>query len=335
VNAQYMLFTNLGGDGSFLYPWVGSNPMDAQTNHERYNLAKLATWEDIFDYQQDHGIVLHLVFEDDSGWNGFNRDLYYREMIARFGHYNGLIWNIAEEFNENDNYTPEQIKEFAQMISDLDAYDHPLTVHHLDELDSWLPFIDDDRFDLTSFQQHISPVTQQNAAAVHWFKLVDDPEVRTIPVSFDELRYFPGATQDPPLDIKESRHAVWGVFMGGGIYELRVSPDDSYTVFEPHMEDMHRARTFMEQLPYWQMKPMNGLLDSGQGYVFAKLGDVYAVYLFNGGSITLNLTGASKIFDGDWFNPRDGTYQDIGSVSGGSVTIFNAPSGEDWVLYLR
>jgi hypothetical protein len=332
VNAQYMLFNNLGGDGSFLYPWVGTTPTEARTNHERYDLAKLSTWEDVFDYCQSKGIVLHLVFEDDSGWTGFNRDLYYRQMIARFGHYNGLIWNVSEEFNEN--YTADQVKQFAQMITDLDSYDHPLTVHHMDVLDVWLPFIDDNRFDLTSFQQHLAPVQQQNATAVTWFDRVDDPAVRTIPVSFDEIRYFPGADDDPPLDPVLSRHAIWGIFMGGGIFELRIYPDDLYTVFDQHFTDMHRAREFMEKIPYWQMKPMNELIWTGKGYVFSKPDDVYSVYLYQGGPMELDLSGTTATFTAQWFNPRDGSYQAIGPITGGGIIPFTAPDSNDWVLIL-
>ena len=333
VNAQYMLFNNLGGDGSFLYPWVGNNPVEAQANHERFDIAKLANWESIFDYQQSKGIVLHLVFEDDSGWTGFNRELYYRQMIARFGHYNGLIWNVAEEFNET--YTANEVKGFAQMIEDLDAYDHPLTVHHMDVLDVWLPFVDDDRFDLTSFQQPLKPLANHNAATVSWFNMVDAPSVRTIPISFDEIRYINPNPNPPPPDRAEMRHALWGILMGGGIYELRVYPDDTYVGFEPHIADMHRARSFMEGMQYWQMKPMNNLVESGQGYVFANPGNEYSVYLPAGGGIDLDLTGTSGTFDADWFNPRDGSYQAIGSIAGGSVSSFTAPSAEDWVLYLR
>jgi hypothetical protein len=332
VNAQYMLLNNLGGDGSFLYPWVGDTPPAAKTNHERYDLAKLRDWEEVFNYGQSKGIVLHLVFEDDSGWTEFNRDLYYRQMIARFGHYNGLIWNITEEFNEN--YTAEEVKQFAQMITDLDPYDHPLTVHHLDVLDVWLPFIDDARFDLTSFQQHLVPVLQLNEAAVTWFNLVDDPAIRTIPISFDEIRYFPGVEDDPPLDPVLSRHAIWGIFMGGGIFELRIYPDDSYIVFEQHITDMHRAREFMEKMPYWQMKPVNSLLVTGKGYVFSKPGDVYSIYLYQGGQIELDLTATSATYYAQWFNPRDGSYQPIGSITGGGITPFTTPDTNDWVLLL-
>ena len=336
ANSLYMLFTNLGGDGSNLYPWVGEDPMAAQANHERYDVARLAEWENIFDYLQSNGIVLHLVFEDDSAWTGFNRDLYYRQMIARFGHYNGLIWNIAEEFNET--YPADEIKTFAQMIKDLDPYDHPLTVHQEGALTVWDPFLGDGRFDLTSFQYPINPLPVHNENAVTWFNKVE-ASGRTIPVSFDEIRYIipPPYPPEPPLDVRDARHVVWGVYLGGANYEQRIWPADvySYLDFDPHLSDLHRAREFMEQLPYWQMQPMNNLLVAGQGYVFAKPAEVYSAYLFNGGQIDLDLTGTTATFDGDWFNPRDGTYQDIGAITGGSVHTFTAPSTEDWVLLLR
>ncbi|MFC1922339.1 DUF5060 domain-containing protein [Chloroflexota bacterium] len=339
ANSLYMLFNNLGGDGSNLYPWVGDNSTEAQANHKRFDVARLADWEEIFDYLQSNGIVLHLVFEDDSAWTGFDRDLYYRQMVARFGHYNGLIWNIAEEFNESYP-NADDIKSFAQMIKDLDPYDHPLTVHQEGALSIWDPFLGDSRFDLTSFQHPLSPMTlsDHNANAVEWFGKVEDSG-RPILVSFDEIRYIvpPPYPPEPPLDVAESRHVIWGVYMGGANYELRIWPDDvySYLDFDPHLTDLHRAREFMEQLPYWQMQPMNNLLEAGQGYVFANPGEVYSVYLPAGGQIDLDLTGITATFDGDWFNPRDGTYQSIGLVTSGNIETFTAPSTEDWVLLLK
>ena len=85
------MLNNIGGDGNNVWPWVGTSPGEAQANQERFDLGKLKEWENLFSHIQAKGIVLHLIFEDDSGWTGFNRMLYYRQMIARFGHHNGLI----------------------------------------------------------------------------------------------------------------------------------------------------------------------------------------------------------------------------------------------------
>jgi hypothetical protein len=37
-------------------------------------------------------------------------------MVARFGHHNGLYWDLAEEYNEV--YTADQMKTFAQLLRD-------------------------------------------------------------------------------------------------------------------------------------------------------------------------------------------------------------------------
>ncbi|MCJ7695082.1 MAG: DUF5060 domain-containing protein, partial [Anaerolineaceae bacterium] len=180
ANSLYMMLNNVGGDGNNVWPWVGATSSEAQNNHERFDLVKLTEWEDLFAYLQSRGMVLHLVFEDDSGWTGFNHALFYRQMIARFGHHKGLIWNISEEYNEN--YTADQVKAFAQLVRDLDPYEHPITVHLFGSLDNWLPFVGDDRFDMTSFQTEKTPVNSEAAA---WFDQVENSG-RIIPISFDE-----------------------------------------------------------------------------------------------------------------------------------------------------
>ena len=323
VNSLYMMLHNIGGDGNNVWPWVGTDTSEARLNHERFDIAKLAEWESIFSYLQEKGIVLHLVLEDDSGWTGFNRGLYYRQIVARFGHHNGLIWNISEEYNEN--YTSDEVKSFAQLIRDRDAYDHPITVHLIGLLDLWLPFVNDDRFDLSSFQTVNAPV---NSEAVSWFQLVEDSG-RTIPVSFDETGQINSGDQILARDI------LWSAYMGGANFEMHTFPLVSYLDFAPHLADMTRARTFIEQLEFWNMRPMNELLVSGQGYVFAKAQEVYSAYLPSGGQLELDLNGATSYFDGEWFNPRDGSKQSIGFIQGGGVRQLTAPSNDDWVLLLE
>ena len=322
VNSLYMLLDNIGGDGDNVWPWVGATSSEAQSNHQRFDPVKLAEWEAIFTYLENKGIVLHLVFEDDSGWTGFDHALYYRQMVARFGHHNGLIWNISEEYNEN--YSADQIKSFAQLIRDLDPYEHPITVHHFGALDNWLPFVGDSRFDLTSFQTEKVPV---NVDASTWFTIVENSG-RIVPVSFDETGQIGSSDQDL------ARHIIWSAYMAGGNYELHTFPINSYQDFSGHMADMTRARQFIEGLPFWNMSPMNGLVTSGNAYLFALTGEVYSAYLPAGGQIEIDLSGTSAAFDGEWINPRDGSIFSFGFFQGGSVFQFSAPSNDDWVLLL-
>jgi hypothetical protein len=122
--------------------------------------------------------------------------------------------------------------------------------------------------------------------------------------------------------------------MGGANYEMFTYPLNTYPDFGEHFTDMTRARAFIEQLPFWSMKPMNELLLSGSGYVFSLAGEIYSVYLHSGGTIDLDLSGTSETLNGEWFNPRDGSNQPIGIVQGGAVRQFTAPTNDDWALIL-
>ena len=49
-------------------------------------------------------------------------------MIARFGHHNGVTWNMGEE---NTNTTAER-KAFMDYFKAMDPYDHPVVIHTID-----------------------------------------------------------------------------------------------------------------------------------------------------------------------------------------------------------
>ena len=76
-------------------------------------------------------------------------------------------------------------------------------------------------------------------------------------------------------------------------------------------------------------------------YCFAKPGEVYLVYLPNGGEATLDLSNSSRKFFVHWFNPRQGGGLIHGEVSevlgGGKVNLGPPPSdkNKDWLVYLN
>ena len=98
VNSIYFLTMNVGGDGKDVWPWTGPiNPRGSKDNDNRhFDVAKLNQWETVFSHAQRLGIFLHFVFNEaeaankrelDDGELGPERKLYYREMLARFGHH--------------------------------------------------------------------------------------------------------------------------------------------------------------------------------------------------------------------------------------------------------
>lgn len=324
VNSLYMMLHNVGGDGRNVWPWVGETEDEARQNHEHFDIAKLERWEEVFSHAQEQGVLLHLVFEDDSAWNGFNREMYYREMIARFGHHNALYWNLAEEYEEL--YRPDQIVAFAEMVAVLDAYDHPITVHHVGSTDAWRPFVNDENFGITSFQTGDLP-NVVNAIAAEWRGTFEEAE-RIIPVSIDEAA-------EIETDMRElSRQLVWGTYTGGGNFEMFTRFLEDFEDFELQFADMTLARRYIESLPFTEMQPMNELLRGGESYVFAQPGEVYTVYTLQAAPFELDLSDAEGEFQASWLDPATGEITEEGAVMGGESVEFQPPLEGDSVLYL-
>jgi Domain of unknown function (DUF5060) len=128
MNAFSFLTMNIKGDDKNVYPYV------SDSEFYRIDCSKTAQWEVAFDHAQHVGMFLHFktqetendqLLEMEGEVFGNARKLYYRELIARFGHHLGLQWNLGEE---NSN-TDEQRKLFSDYIKDIDPYDHPIVVH--------------------------------------------------------------------------------------------------------------------------------------------------------------------------------------------------------------
>lgn len=338
VNSIYVITNNIDGDRNDTWPWLGDTPEQAKANSDRFNNAKLQQWEDFFTHAENRGIVLHIILNDDSAWHGYNHDLYFREMVARFAHHPGLIWNIGEEANEI--YSDRQQIAYAQKLRQLDPYDHPITVHRTSP---W-PFLDRTDFDLTSIQSgggandfSTSPLPDYNQVVI-FHRQESVKTCRAIPVMIDET---PRVTRvDSASQFKMRSQVLYPIFLGGGNYELHYrdvyGQDGTVTIEDlaPMLEDMQRARQFVENLPFNEMSPCNALI-SGQGRVcFGRNGDVYAVYLPAGGAVSIDLRATGGSFNVSWFNPRNGNSSNAGSVPGNGIRSFNAPDNQDWVLKL-
>jgi hypothetical protein len=339
VNSVYLITNNIAGDRNDTWPWAGDTSSDAMGNSNRFNVAKLLLWEDFFTYVQEKGIILHIVLDDDNAWHGYDHAQYYREMIARFGHHPGIIWNIGEEANEI--YTYEEQIAYADTIRALDAYDHPVTVHRLDP---W-PFYGISSFDLTSIQPinggldfSTTELGDLNGEVISQWNL-SDLAGWPIAIMIDEL---PHVTVVDEAAIRKMRtKVVYPIFLGGGGHELHF--DDAYAqggtvtieMLEPMLLDMQRARKFLESLPFPQMLPCTPLLSPAGNLCRGKVGEVYALYLPVGGAITMNLSGESNDFSLEWFNPRNGAVIDGGVVEAGGERMLTAPGSQDWALVMH
>ena len=140
VNAFSFLTYNAGGDGDNVWPFV------ERDDKLHYDCSKLDQWQIVFDHAQSLGLYLHFKTQEtenddqrlshertpgtvpealDGGAVGVERRLYYRELIARFGHELALNWNLGEE----NTQTPDEQRAMAAAFRELDPYHHLVVIH--------------------------------------------------------------------------------------------------------------------------------------------------------------------------------------------------------------
>lgn len=355
VNSVYFLPMNIGGDGRDVWPYAGPiHPAGSTSNdNTHFDLSKMAQWNTVFEHAQRKGVHLHFVLNEAEGPNkreldnatlGNERKLFYRELVARFGHLNSLQWNISEEYEYDYSLSPDRVKEFASYVQNVDPYDHPITVHQQGNRDRhWTPFLGDSRFSLTSFQSPNNTI-QERGADIELWRNKSAAAGRPLAINLDE-----GFSTNEGNQASQRKQVVWPVLMSGGGMEVYAFERDreleDFRVFDDLYTSLGHARRFVSALPVATMTPNDGLVTGentsiGGAQVFVLPGEVYAAYFPNASATgTLNLSGVNGRFEGRWYNPRTGLFTgNIVTVQGGSAVSLGAPpadAGEDWAIVLR
>jgi hypothetical protein len=145
------------------------------------------------------------------------------------------------------------------------------------------------------------------------------------------------------------RRAAWRIACAGGYFAAgfhgtlghsdawnRLDAPNHYTFAvkdEGAAEQLGSLHSFFSALPFWRMRPINGVSDDT--VALAEPGKVYVLYLPRGGSTSLDLSDIKGQFTGRWFNPRLGTFDREFKVLAGSQAKFEAPDAQDWALLLK
>ncbi|MBN1480083.1 DUF5060 domain-containing protein [candidate division KSB1 bacterium] len=366
MNSVYFLTMNVGGDGKDVWPWTKYD------ERYRYDCSKLDQWDIVLSHMDKLGIMQHVVltetenealFEIDEGistTSGFadSRKLYYREMMARFGYHPAMVYNLGEENGWDNKDVPygaanseEQRKMFADWLKTLDPYDHPIVVHTLpgryDEI--YTPLLGHGTLDGPSLQMGDQSEThaetakwiQKSAAAQHkWFVCLDEIGPAHTGVKPDADDYWHD-------DVRH--YSLWGNLMAGGSgcewYFGYQYPHNDLNCEDwrsrDHMWDLTRYALlfFQQHLPFWEMRAADDLISVKEAYCFAKPGEVYAIYVPNGGSCDVELT--EDTYSVKWYNPRTGGElidSNVTEVRGPGRKSIGLPPEErqkDWVALLK
>ncbi|MEM8485077.1 MAG: DUF5060 domain-containing protein [Bacteroidota bacterium] len=348
MNAVYFLTMNVNGDGQDVWPWT------AHTERTRFDVSKLDQWNVVFDHMDRKGLMLHVVLQEtenelllDGGNLGTQRKLYFRELVARFGHHHALTWNLGEENDENSD---AQRKAFADYIRNLDVYNHPITIHTFPGQydDVYEPLLGFKNFDGPSLQLHGMENTYSETLT--WYE-ASAASGRPWVVTVDEFGPFQVGVTEEGLDSNHDavrQLSLWPNLMAGG------AGVEWYFGYETASHDLnnedwrsrgtmwdytrHALDFFQQHLPFSAMQPTANLTSKDTAYVFADSGKVYALYLPSADSVRITLPAGE--YAAQWYNPRTGGELLSGEqtfVYGPGQTSLGQPPADptsDWALLL-
>ena len=352
MNTFYTVTMNVEGDGREIYPWTSYD------ERVRYDVSKLAQWEIVLSHMDRLGLQLMLITQEEEneqilGKMTPERKLYYRELIARFAHHHALLWDLSEEADRWRYYSAEDLQEICDYIKRLDPWDHPIQyVQWKGEIipddKGYARLLGFENFDGTALQHDAERTHEQtlgwvrrSAAAGHkWLVGVIEINPTSTGVVPDSEDFWHDRVR---------KNSIWGNLMAGGsgsVYFFGYRYPNSDLDMEDwrsrdHFWDLqrHAHQFFTRYLPFHEMTAQDDLTPAPDDFVFAKPGEVYAVYLPNGGPAVIDLSGAQGRFSVDWYDPRHGGELLPGRVveGGGIAWLGSAPEEpeRDWAILVR
>ncbi len=351
MNAFSFLPLNIAGDDKNVFPYLDYD--------ERYRMdvSRLGQWEIVFEHADRLGMFIHfktLETENelllDGGDLGPQRKLYYRELIARFGHHLALNWNLGEEIN---NASTAQKKAWAQFFFDHDPYHHLVVIHnganHYDLLgkDSKITgfSLQTNKTDFANVHSQVKTYLEKSAeAGKPWAVACDEPGDASHALRPDN---------DAGNSQEDGRtNGLWGTLMAGGwgnewyFGYQHAHSDLSLEDFRSRdrwWDYCRYALQFFKQheIPVWEMASRDDLVPGENDYCLARPGRIYVVFVKNGDNAKLDMSGATGVFEVRWYDPRRGgplLAGTIRAVRGGSVcSLGSSPKadGKDWAILVR
>jgi hypothetical protein len=353
---------------------------DASTSHQflfaadqdpnSIRVSQLARWQVALEYAQRLGLALQIQLHGSDGPENESPDvtteqrrkLYYRELVARYGHHLALSWHLGPAGPTSESR--------ANDLRSIDAYQHTIVVDSttterdlptrnllgVDTVDSVVVPTPTRSLALTNTV--VRDVTTwrdlSRARKHHW-------------IVHTQHAYTPSASLPPQVRLRDDdeyvqnirRNVVWGNLLAGGAgveYGLReaiaVNGADMLVDLERIWLYTRLALDFLQNLtpriPFWYMVNENFRVASstaGALCLAQPRGDVMVLYFPKGGTARVHLPkgddGTSYTIQ--WYDPRVGGELQTGSiasvqtVASTKVSLGTAPSvpHQDWVVLLR
>ncbi|WP_228710763.1 DUF5060 domain-containing protein [Saccharobesus litoralis] len=331
MNSISFLTLNIVGDDQNVFPYVDYDTYD------RFDVSKLEQWNIVFSHAQSLGLFLHFKTQEaenqgllDNGGLGLHRQLYYRELIARFGHHLALNWNMGEE---NGNWYPRhqtmpqstsQRIAMARYFKEQDPYNHHVVIHNgnffedLTGADSFYTgvSIQTSQKDFGSVHNQVKKVRSWPVANGKPFAVaVDEPGDAEFALQPDKF--------DPNHDLARM-NGLWGALTGGAWgtewyfgYKREHSDltaqdwrsRDKFWTQAKHALDFFK----MADVPYQNAQNLDSSMINA--WALGVRGEFYIVYAKTADkSLKIKLPQGQANYSVQWYNPRSGGKFIKGSV---------------------
>lgn len=358
MNAFSFLTLNIVGDDKNVFPYINYH------DYQRIDVSKMDQWEIIFDHASTLGMFLHFKMAEvenqsllDNGDLGPQRKLYYRELMARFGHHLALNWNVCEENGQWRNGYPKDWQTTSQRLAmaryfyDNDPYRHHVVIHNGQQFYDLLG--PESKYSGLSVQTNKADFTNVYPSISKWKRLAKE-NGRKWAVAIDE----PGDAQhslvpdaDNPEHNNARQNALWGSFMAGswGIewyFGYKHAHSDlscqDWRSRDKMWDQSRYALDFFREtkLPVNKMKAANNLTEDKNDWVLA--GDGKYLVLRKMGAKQKGMIKVDKAgkYKARWYNPRTGKFATGYEESTGEGGMFSVgiPPTEvemDWVLLIE
>lgn len=359
INSIYFLTNNIGGDGKDVWPWVDHETLD------RFDVSKLAQWERVFTHADDLGMMLHFVLQEtenetmlDGGDTGPQRKLYFRELIARFGHHRAITWNLGEENGPNDwsdtyQTTAQQEAEIA-WLSDHDPYRNYIVLHtHPGEeafAKIYEPLLGNAQLGGLSLQ--MGNPFEAHAVTKKWLALSAKSGAPWLMTVDETGPWYRGLDPDSGYAVNKGAsnnqdslraYTLWGNLMagGGGVEWYFGAKNPNNDLNSEDWRSRENAWTwtaavvdfFQQNIPFADMESRDDLVTGG-AFCLAKDG-FYLVYLPQGEATVVKLPNDPASMSVSWYNGKTGVRLESAAVMAAGGEIELVPPGEgDWAATL-
>lgn len=286
-------------------PWVGTA---AANDKRRFDLGRWRSYDRWVERIRDSGMVAQLwFFADDSGFGDLpdaDRRRLMRYGMARLSGYVNTMFTLALEWQEG--WSAEEVQASGDFLQKNNPWARLVSVHGVTgdfafPAAPWVDYLD------------LQAGNSASPQAVHALGLANRARA-TKPLLQEEH----GLGEEDG----ENRRKAWAAFTAGA----------AGVGTGAFLEQLAKLASLVD---FSRMEPADGLVTAGRGYALADRGRAYVVYLYGGTGVRVNLRGAAGPFKVEWYDPRNGGFQPAPPVDGGRIRIFNAPSQDDWVLYIH